>query len=246
MKIIAELHTHSGEYCWHAQNTIDEQVERAKELGFKYYASTNHAPILDYKTPTTFYMDNVSRKYEGITFLAGIEADLRDLHGGLDLAQCDLLRLGFVIVSMHRGSIAPTYPDYTHALIKVAENPAVDCLGHIARDGKYHYDLDEVLKAVKENGKLIEFNNYSIDDIERHKECGHVMDRCAALGVNCVVTSDAHSSWQIGHHGLAVKMLEEKNFPEELVINASEERMEEFLTRRKAEKKAAYAELFKA
>ncbi len=244
MKIIAELHTHSGDYCRHAQNTIDEQVERAREMGFKYFASTNHAPILDYNTPTTFYMNNLYRKYDGIKFLAGMEADLRDLHGGLDVAQRDLLRLDFVIVSMHDCCLESHYPDYTHALIKLTENPAVDCLGHIARDSNYHYDLDKVLNAVKANGKLVEFNNASIESDGSGERCGRVMDRCAALGVNCIVTSDAHENSQIGRHQMALEMLEEKNFPEELVVNASEERLDAFLARRKAEKKAAYDALF--
>ena len=246
IKIIAELHAHSGDYCWHAKNTIDEQVERAKELGFKYYASTNHAPILDYNTPTTFYLNNRFRKYDGIKFLSGMEADLRDLHGGLDVAQVDLLCLDFVIVSMHNCCIECTYPDYTSALIKVAENPAVDCLGHIARDPDYVYDLDAVLTAVKANGKLVEFNNASIEYDGSGERCSRVMDRCAALGVNCIVTSDAHENSQIGKHQMALDMLEEKSFPEHLIVNASEERLEEFLSRRKAEKEAAYAELFKA
>ena len=246
MKIIAELHAHSGDYCWHAKDTIDQQIPAAIAMGFKYYASTNHAPILDDGTPTMFYLENLNRKYDGIKFLAGMEADLRDLRGGLDVAQCDLLRLDFVIASMHNCCISPNYSDYTYALVQLAKNPAIDCLGHIARDPDYKYDLDTVLKAVKENGKMVEFNNSSIEESERADACGHVMDRCAALGVNCIVTSDAHSIKELGNYRMALEMLEEKKFPEELVINASEERLEAFLARRKAEKQAAYAELYRA
>lgn len=246
MKIIAELHAHSGDYCWHAKDNIDIQVQRAKEMGLKYYASTNHAPILDYGTPTVFYTDNLNRKYDGIKFLAGMEADLRDLHGGLDVAQADLLRLDFVLTSMHNCCIRPDYPDYTHALIKVVENPAIDCLGHIARDPDYTYDLDAVLKAVKANGKLVEFNNASIEYDDSGERCGHVMDRCAELGIECIVTSDAHSAEQVGNYKMALEMLKEKNFPEELIVNADEQKLEAFLARRREEKDKAYAELFRA
>ena len=173
-----------------------------------------------------------------------METDLRDLHGGLDVAQADLLRLDFVLTSMHNCCISCDYPDYTPALLKVVENPAIDCLGHIARDPDYTYDLDTVLKAVKANGKLVEFNNASIEYDDSGERCGRVMDRCAELGVECVVTSDAHNIDQVGNYRMALEMLEEKNFPEELVINASEERLEKFLARRKEEKKKAYAELF--
>jgi len=244
MKIIAELHTHSSDYCWHAKNTIDEQIPVARDMGFKYYASTNHAPILDDGTPTMFYLNNLNRKYDGIKFLAGMEADLRDLHGGLDVAQADLLRLDFVIASIHNLCIEPECGDFTYALVQLAKNPAIDCIGHIARYPDYKYDLETVLKAVKENGKMIEFNNSSIEESGRKDACGHVADRCAALGINSIVTSDAHSIKELGNHKMALEMLKEKNFPEELVINASEERLEAFLTRRKAEKKVAYNALF--
>ncbi len=243
MKIIAELHTHSNEFCDHADNSIDELVALAIQKGFKYLAITNHGPIDDQISPASFYVDTIDKKVNGIKFLPGIEEDMRDMKGDLNLAQADLLRMGFVIVSMHSEFDVPV-SDYTPALLALIKNPAVDCIGHIARDPHFNYDLDTVLKAVKEYGKLIEFNSWTVTGYGRGEACAHVADRCAALGVECVVTSDAHGTDRLGDHGSVIKMFEEKNFPEELVINASEERMEAFLTRRKAEKKAAYDALF--
>jgi len=244
MKIIAELHTHTSDYCTHASATIDQFVEAAKKKGFKYYAATNHSAVGDTATPFNFYLDNLKRHYDGIKFLAGIEADIRDLHGGFDMCQADLLSLDFVIASIH---ILPRdLPDYTNAYVKAAENPAVDCLGHIARDCDYPCDIETVLKAVKANGKLVEFNDASISDANRRrvKECGEVMDLCAKLSVDSIVTTDAHSLSRLGKNAVTLKLLEEKNFPEHLIINADEGRMEKFLARRKEEKKKAYAELF--
>lgn len=243
MKIIAELHTHSEEYCDHASDTIDQFAQVAKDLGYKYYAATNHSPLNDFISPSSFYVDTIGKKFDCITFLAGIEEDLRDMKGGLNLAQCELLRLDFVIVSMH-DKFPVDVSDYTPALLAVIKNPAVDCIGHIARDLSFNYDLDTVLKAVKEYGKLIEFNSWSLTGYGKVAECSHVMDRCAELGVDCIVTSDAHGTDRFGDYGNVLNILEEKNFPEELVINASEERTEKFLARRKEEKKAAYKALF--
>ena len=244
MKIIAELHTHTSDYCGHARATIDQFVEAAIKQGLKYYAATNHSPIIDTGAPISFYLDNLERKYDGIKFLAGIEADIRDLHGGFDMCQLDLLSLDFVIASIH---ILPLgLPDYTNAYVKAAENPAVDCLGHIARDPDFPCDIETVLNAVKANGKLVEFNDASISDANRRrvKECGAVMDACARLGVEAIVTTDAHSLDRLGNNSVTVKLLEDKNFPEHLIINADEDRMEKFLARRKEEKKKALDALF--
>lgn len=244
MKIIAELHTHTSDYCCHAGATIDQFVEEAIKKGFKYYAATNHSPIVDTQAPIHFYLDNLERHYDGIKFLAGIEADIRDLHGGFDMCQFDLLSLDFVIASMHVNILPHDLPDYTNAYVKAAENPAVDCLGHIARDPRYSFDLETVLRAVKANGKLIEFNDGSITNDGRGEACGKVMDACAKMGVECIVTTDAHHIDDCGRNKNTVKMLEDKNFPEELIVNADEERMAKFLARRKEERKKALDALF--
>jgi len=244
MKIIAELHTHSDEYCDHADASIDAEVEEAKKQGFKFFATTNHGPMHDKDTPICFYLRNRRRKYDDITFLAGMEADIRDLKGGLDFAATDLLRLDFVIASLHEATIKYKYPDYTETLILTIANPGVDCLGHIARDMRYNYELEPVLRAVKENGKLIEFNNWSIYGYKMEETCGRVMDLAAEMGVECIVTSDAHDTDRIGQHAQVIKMLEERSFPEELIVNADEDRMSAFLARRKEEKEKARAALF--
>lgn len=247
MKIIAELHTHTSDYCDHAGSTIDEFIAEAKRQGLKYYAATNHSAIIDTRTPHTFYLDNLKRSYEGITFLAGTEADIRDLHGGFDMCQFDLLSLDFVIASVHVNILPHDLPDYTNAYVKAAENPAVDCLGHIARDPRYPFDTETVLNAVKANGKLVEFNDGTLKDDNgiRKEACGAIMDACARLGVESIVTTDAHHIGRLGANGETLKMLEDRNHPEHLIINADEDRMAKFLARRKEERKKALQALFR-
>lgn len=245
MKIIAELHTHTNEYCDHAGSSIEEFIEAAKAKGFKYYAATNHSAIIDTRTPHTFYLDNLKRSYDGITFLAGTEADIRDLHGGFDMCQFDLLSLDFVIASVHVNILPHDLPDYTNAYVKAIENPAVDCLGHIARDPRYPFDVETVLNAVKANRKLVEFNDGSITGDNRGEACGAIMDACARIGVESIVTTDAHHTGRLGDNGVTLKMLEDRNHPEELIINADEDRMAKFLARRKEERKKALQALFR-
>ena len=38
------MHSHSGEFCGHATNTLLEVVERAKSLGMSTFALTEHMP----------------------------------------------------------------------------------------------------------------------------------------------------------------------------------------------------------
>ena len=38
------MHSHSGEFCGHATNTLLEVVERAESLGMRTFALTEHMP----------------------------------------------------------------------------------------------------------------------------------------------------------------------------------------------------------
>ena len=67
MKIIAELHTHSEEYCDHASDTIEQFAKVAKDLGYKYYAATNHSPLNDFISPSSFYVDTIGKKFDNNT-----------------------------------------------------------------------------------------------------------------------------------------------------------------------------------
>ena len=244
MHIIAELHTHSNEYCGHAYVSIDDEVKIAKDMGMKFFATTNHGPMCDEDAPIIFYLNNKERKYDGINFLAGIEADIRDLRGSLDMAPCDLLSLDFVIASMHANVIEPKYRDFTKAIVNACKNPAVDCLGHLGRDTRYHFDPEEVVKCASEYGKLIEFNSWSLEEFESYESCGRIMDLCEKYKTMCAVTSDAHWKERIGSYQPVLELIEKKHFPEELVVNADEKRLSGFLARRKREKEEVIRSLF--
>ena len=106
--------------------------------------------------------------------------------------------------------------------LAVAENPYVDCIGHSEQEN-YRYDYDLVTKAFAANHKVVELNGNSFnvrkDGIPNMKA---LLAACLRNGCHIAVDSDAHSTWQL-RHGLTALygMLEEMNFPEELIINAT-------------------------
>lgn len=237
MKIIADLHVHNGEVCGHANTDIDTLLKIAKEKGHKYIAITDHAPRCDL-TPMEYYTDNLSREgdYDGVNLLAGIEGDILDIDANFDLPQKDMLRLSWVIASMHPYAYEKTNADdHTKAYINALKNPAVDCLGHIGRDW-YPAHFEEIVKAVKESGKTLEINNHSFDFGATKENCVEVIKLCKKYEVEVVVTSDSHQNGDYGNFPHVMKVFEEIDFPEELIINADVKRLESFLKRRKEEK----------
>ena len=128
---------------------------------------------------------------------------------------------------------APAMPDSPHARreanrlwLAVAENPYVDIIGHSEQEN-YRYDYDLVTKAFARNHKVVELNGNSFnvrrDGIPNMRA---LLRACLANGCHISVDSDAHSTHQL-RHGLTAlyAMLEEMQFPQELIVNATRENL---------------------
>ena len=240
MKYVLDTHTHtiaSG----HAYNTITEMVEAAKKKGLEAIAITDHAP----KMPGTcheFYFTNLKAidrsVYEGIEVLFGTELNIIDYDGHVDLSDKVLSTLDIVIASFHVPCIAPgTIEENTNALIKAMENPYINIIGH-PDDNRFKIDFEQVVEASKVTGTLLELNNSSlrpggsrVDPIENDKEMIRI---CKEKRVPIVVGSDAHHISYVGEHKLAYDMLAEENFPEELIINTSLQKLKNFINKHKS------------
>ena len=108
---------------------------------------------------------------------------------------------------------APAPKAYVGAL----EDPKVLILGHTGRAG-VPFELDAVLTAARDLGKLIEINEHSLaDKPESIEKCRQIAERCAELGVHISVSSDAHASFGVGGFDNALAMLEQIHFPQELI-----------------------------
>jgi putative hydrolase len=138
------------------------------------------------------------------------------------LSKCDI-----VIASIHRtpGSWSEDKLQNTKMYCKALENPDVLIIGHPGRAG-ISFELDTVLRTAKELGKMIEINEHSYDSAnEVHEVCRKIAIRCAELGVNITVGSDAHCSYYVGKFPRALSMLKDINFPCELIANTDFQRL---------------------
>lgn len=235
MKIIADLHTHTM-VSQHAYSTLDELSMAAKERGFTALAVTDHGPGMpDGAIAHHFFcLAGLPSRVNGVTLYKGVETNIMNYEGTLDMKEEDLARLDFVIASYHVECITPaSVKEHTTGLIRSLENPYVDCLGHCGNP-VFSIDPEAVVKACAEHRKLIEINSSSFK-IRKGSDitCRKIAQLCASYGVSVVVNSDAHSKWQVGEHTEAIHMLEEIHFPEELVLNADSQRVEEYFLKKR-------------
>ena len=226
MKIIADTHTHTL-LSSHAYSTLLENVAYAKKIGIRILGNTDHCPAIA-GAPQVWYFHNqvaFPEVIDGVIVLKGAEVNILDYEGHLDLTDKELNALDWVIASMHAPVInSGTVEEHTRAYIAVAQNPAVDVIGH-SGDGRYVYDYEKVIKVFKEYGKIVEINNHSfMTRAGSKKNCTEIALLCKKYRVPVVVNSDAHFCTEIGHFPHCIQMLEEIDFPEELVVNADYDR----------------------
>ncbi len=233
--IEADTHCHTVASP-HAYGTISENLAAASKAGLKALAITDHGPALP-DSPHFWHFTNMRvlpREVNGIVLLRGIEANIMDTKGGLDLDEDCLESLDWVIASFHKQSfIVSTASVHTEALIQMTYNRHVDLFGHLDAP-EYPFDIKEVIRACKENGKYVEMNDSSPRiRIGSESICRRIAIECMDHGVGVVINSDAHCPWDIGRVSTVAALLESVSFPEELVLNRNASNLLDHIEKKK-------------
>ncbi|MBQ3615585.1 MAG: phosphatase, partial [Anaerotignum sp.] len=211
MKLKIDTHTHtlaSG----HAYSTVDENFRWAAEKGLELVALTDHAPGMKDTTCHAYFanLHVLPEKLHGVRLLRGIELNIMDFDGTVDMDEKTLSRLDMAIASLHTPCIAPgSRKENTRALLKVMENPYVDIIGHPG-DPRYDIDYKEVFRQAKETGTILEINNASLipggfrDGSQENVK--KILRMSMEEGVSVVLGSDAHFYTGIGDFFYAIAL----------------------------------------
>lgn len=232
MKYVLDTHCHtiaSG----HAFSTIAEIVDVAKEKGLELIAITEHGPDMP-GAPHFYYFGNlkvVPPEIKGVKILKGIEANIIDYNGGLDLSTKRLKNLDIVLASLHEICLEPgSTEENTQAVIGAMNNPYVDIIAHPGNP-QYSLDYDRIVQEAARTKTLIEINNSSFVSSRRgsYENCLTIVKKCKELGVLISLGSDTHYAEDVGEFGKALKLVEEVSFPENLIINTSVDKLLNYL-----------------
>ena len=233
---VLDLHTHTI-VSGHAYSTLREMAKAASDKGLELLGITEHAP----KMPGTchlFYFDNlriVPRELYGIELVLGSEVNILDAKGTVDLPQKTMEKLDIIIASLHTPCMEPgSCQENTEAYLNAMKNPCVNIIGH-PDDGRFPVDYQAVVQAAKDYGKVLELNNHSLDPAGCRENAWEndrkMLKLCKEYQVPIVVDSDAHFDELIGRFEYAVRLLNEMDFPKELVLNRSYELLCQYLER---------------
>lgn len=237
MKIVADTHTHtlaSG----HAYSTIREMAEMAKEHGMEAICFTEHAPELP-GTCGLYYFRNLRilpRERWGLQTFYGVEVNILDKDGTVDLPEDLLKTLDIVIASVHTPCFKdePTVEHVTSAMVNAMKNPYINVIGH-PDDDRFPVDYDVLARTAKETGTLLEVNNSSMrTDTFRMNAKPNIkamLEACKKYGTMITTGSDSHLDLDAGVLTNSINIIEECEFPEELVATTSLEKLKSYMNR---------------
>lgn len=240
MKIVADLHTHT--VYSHGKGSIEDNVKAARDLGLKVIAISDHGPgHMGFGIKKRKYyemrtvIDFLNQKYSDIQVLLGLEANVMNEEGTLDVDETILREADFILAGYHFGSMPIQFPrdlsfhyyNYrskhskkcwekaravnTQSLIRAIERYPILGITHPGAKGPI--DLLAVADAAAKKGVLLEVNAHhghlttqDLNQLKDHSVC-------------FFVSSDAHHPRDVGAFSLAVDRLKEAGVHENRVWN---------------------------
>lgn len=179
--------------------SLEQMALAAKALGWEYFGVGDHSQSLTVANGLSpervraqwAEIDKLNKKLKGIQILKGTECDIL-ADGSLDYDDELLAGFDYVVASVHT-LFNLSEEDQTARVCKALSHPAVTMLGHatgrllLRREG-YKIDLEKVIRAAAQHGKMIEINAQPMRlDLD-----WTYVKRARELGVMIVINPDAH------------------------------------------------------
>lgn len=237
LRINGDYHTHT--IFSHGKGTIEENVERAKQLNLEAVAITDHGFNQPFAgvNPKSFskmqkIVEDLKAKEKQIKIYLGVEANLMNLDGQIDLTKeqeemMDIILCGYHITATQR-KLKPLFTTIpaamlgnmhycsksqliknTKAFINMVKNYKVDVVTHPGFN--LYVDYSELGKVCADYGTYVEISSrHNVPDEKGLEEL---------LKTECkfIVNSDAHKLEQIGNCQYALNLVEKYNIQDRVV-----------------------------
>lgn len=252
-RMLFDLHTHTaikkqnGGQILHAKGSVEENVRQALERGLSCIGISNHGPgHVVYGMPAQCISDvkreveEARRRHPEIEILFGVEANIIERNGKLDVSERDLPQFDYVMAGYHYGIFgreplraallhggnwlcgragfaraflgqASLRRRNTNLVLRAVEENRLKVLTHPGDKGPL--DVRAVAAACAETGTWMEINNY-------HKDLSVEGIRIAAeYDVTFVIGSDAHRPQDVGSFEEGLERALEAGIPVERIVN---------------------------
>ncbi|MGH2681604.1 MAG: DNA polymerase/3'-5' exonuclease PolX [Actinomycetota bacterium] len=220
--IKGDLHTHTD--LTDGLAPLEEMIEAARARGYRYYAVTDHAPLLYMQRMTK---EKTLKQREEIRALEG-KGDMAILHGSelniqpdgsLDWEDEFLQGFDVLVASVH-SHFNQTRDEMTKRIVRAMENPFVNVIGHptarmLGKRPPIDVDIEEVFKAAVRTGTALEVNSFP-DRLDLRDEHVHW---AREVGVKFAVDTDSHAAPHLDHMRFGVATAQRGWVTKDDVIN---------------------------
>jgi len=239
--LTGDYHTHTP-YS-HGKNTIDENTAKAKEIGLKQIAITDHGfshvvygvrrrEVAKYAAECKA----AAEKY-GVDVLVGIESNIRSLSGTADLTEKDYENFDVYLCGNHvyiwyetlKDCCTYSYVNFFADRFKIKPSQKrierntkayINAIKKNPIDAVTHLNYIcpantlEVAKCAADYGTYIELNSK-----KRHLTDEELNDILQKTEARFIINSDAHAAKRVGDTKLVEEQLQRLNFPMDRIDN---------------------------
>ena len=236
MELKVDTHTHTYA-SGHAYSTLIENAKSAKQNGLAMFCTTDHSESMP-GAPHYWFFSNqrvLPRFIEGVAIIRGVESNIMNTQGEIDIHPSVDKNLDWVIASFHEPVFRPSdSAAHTEALLNVIKGGRVDALGHLGNPN-FDFDFEAVIQCAVEHNVAIEINNTTLKGNSRVgsvDRCYEIARIAKAKGAFITSGSDAHFCNDVGGLDLVSALLDEVGIDSTKVITHSPQQFLSFLTLR--------------
>ncbi|MCK8059940.1 MULTISPECIES: phosphatase [unclassified Fusibacter] len=223
MAFIVDLHTHTIS-SGHAYSTLMDYVNYAKEHAISAFGISDHGPAMP-GGPNVFHIANqtvIPRYIDDVLILRGVEANIINFNGDIDIEEKFLDRLDYAIASLHDVVLKPgTVEQNTSAVCGAIEKSKVRILGHLGNP-KFPLDYAAIVRACKDKNIAIEINNSTFVSGSRsgsEEHCMMLAKLCYENNIPIILGSDAHIHFDLAEFSQCYQLLDRASIPRDYPIN---------------------------
>lgn len=227
ISILLDIHTHSLASGHGSRDSITDIARAAAAASLNIVGISDHGPATPSAGSSSYFRNLrlADRKLFGVTLLYGVELNILNENGDVDLDDELIETLDYALVSMHPDTFrSGGVISNTQAFINAMRHTKVRFLGH-PDDGRFPVDYERLLSAAKEHHVFPELNNASLMPQAYRKDglrnSVEILTVCKKLRLPILLSSDSHGRSHIGDMRYIFPLLEQCDFPPELIINSS-------------------------
>ncbi|PIR66847.1 MAG: DNA polymerase III [Parcubacteria group bacterium CG10_big_fil_rev_8_21_14_0_10_36_14] len=191
--------------------SILEMAEEAKKMGYKYIAITDHTKTLAVANGLdenglakhSREIDKINKKIKGLHIFRSAEVNIMK-DGSLDIKNEALKKLDIVSAAVH-SNFKMSNAEMTKRIIHAMQNPYLNILFHptgrvIGRRPGYELDIDEIIKAAKKYGVILEIDAHA----NRLDLKDEYIKKAVKAGIKLSIDTDAHNEKHLEYMRLGI------------------------------------------